>query len=102
MLAGWYTYELEYTPNKFMDTPDIVETYLFWKRQKEKGVIVNFFSSPLIVTILGASMEDCDNKLNKLKEELYLHNPMSLSSLSSLTGHELRHLEKQTKQNKGD
>jgi hypothetical protein len=96
MLAGWYTYELEYAPNKFMDTPNIVETYLFWKRQKEKGVIVNFFSYPLIVTILGASLEDCDNKLNKLKEELYLHNPMSLSSLSSLTGHELKDLEKKS------
>ena len=65
-----YTYELEFTPRKFMDFPSIEETYYFWKEQNKKGINVKFFDHPLYLNldVTGDSLEDCNIKVEKFKK----------------------------------
>ena len=92
-----YTYELEYTPRKFMNFPSLKETHTFWKEQNKKDVYIDFFSYPLLVEISGDKIEDCDKKLDQLREGLFLHNP-DLDAISKLSELDLRKLRKKLKQ----
>jgi len=84
-----YTYEINYKQRKFMESASIEETYTFWKEQNKKGVNIKFLYYPLHIAITGDSLEDCNKKFDKFREELFLHNP-NIDELESMTWENLR------------
>jgi hypothetical protein len=88
-----YTYELEYTPRKFMTFPSLEETNTFWKEQNKKGINIKFLYYPIHISIKGGSLEECNIKFKKLREEIFLHNP-DIDAFSNMTWKQLRKLYK--------